>query len=76
MSAATSQAAAPSLRGEHKQRDTSQLPVWHVTERLIRYRLGLWLANLGAMLVVMTVVVVPGLAIRAFFDLLSGEATR
>ncbi len=65
MSAAGPQSAAGSK---------PELPVWHVTERLIRYRLGLWLANLAAMLVLMTMVVVPGLAIRAFFDLLSGEA--
>ena len=64
--------SAAGLHGAERSKD--QLPVWRVTERLIRYRLGLWLANLGAMLVLMTMVIVPGLAIRAFFDLLSGEA--
>ena len=37
-------------------RERSQLPVWLVTKQLIRYRLGLWLGNLGGMLVAMTMV--------------------
>jgi len=50
------------------------LPTWKVIFRTIRFRRGLWLGNLLAMLVTMLFYQVPGLAMREFFNLLSGEA--
>jgi len=50
------------------------LPTWKVILRTIRFRRGLWLGNLLAMLVTMLFYQVPGLAMREFFNLLSGEA--
>jgi ATP-binding cassette, subfamily B, bacterial len=49
------------------------LPAWKVILKMIQYRPGLWLGNLFAMLVAMMFFQVPGLAMRAFFDLLVGE---
>ena len=50
------------------------LPAWKVILKTIRYRPGLWLANLFAMVVTMLFFQVPGLAMREFFNLLSGDA--
>ena len=41
---------------------------------MIQFRPGLWLVNLTAMLVAMLFFQVPGLVMREFFNLLSGEA--
>lgn len=51
------------------------LKAWQVTWAMIRFRPGYWLANLGSMLVLMSFVLVPGLVVKAFFDLLSGDAS-
>ena len=50
------------------------LPAWKVIFKTIQYRPGLWFANLFAMLVTMLFYQVPGLAMREFFNLLSGDA--
>jgi len=50
------------------------LPAWKVILKTIQYRPGLWLANLFAMIVTMLFFQVPGLAMREFFNLLSGDA--
>jgi len=50
------------------------LPAWKVILKMVQYKPWLWLGNLFAMLVAMMFFQVPGLAMRAFFDLLSGEA--
>lgn len=52
----------------------ASLPAWLVIWRMIRYRPKLWLANLLAMIIAMLFFQVPGLAMREFFNLLSGEA--
>lgn len=52
----------------------TSLPAWKVILRTIRYRLDLWLANLFAMLILMLFYQIPALALREFFNLLSGSA--
>lgn len=51
-----------------------RLPAWQVIWALIRFRPVLWLLNLGAMLVLMVSLQVPGLALREFFNLLSASS--
>jgi ATP-binding cassette subfamily B protein len=58
--------------GDSKQVDA--LPAWKVILNMIQFRPWLWLGNLGAMLVMMLGFQLPALAMRAFFDLLTGEA--
>ena len=50
------------------------LPVWRVIAALIRFRPGLWTGNFGSMTVAMLALLIPGLAIREFFNLLSDGA--
>ena len=50
------------------------LPAWKVILRTIQYRRDLWLANLLAMLILMLFYQIPALALREFFNLLSGDA--
>jgi ATP-binding cassette subfamily B protein len=50
------------------------LPAWRVILAMIRYRPWLWLGNLASMIALMMAFQVPGLAMRAFFDLLTGDA--
>lgn len=51
-----------------------RLPAWKVILKMIIYRKDLWLANSLAMLFTMLFYQVPGLAIREFFNMLSGNA--
>jgi ATP-binding cassette subfamily B protein len=53
---------------------TTALPAWKVILEMIRYRLGLWLVNLAAMLVLIFFWQLPAIIMREFFDLLTGEA--
>ncbi|MGD2026225.1 MAG: ABC transporter ATP-binding protein, partial [Anaerolineales bacterium] len=48
-------------------------PAWRVILAMIRFRPKLWLLNLAAMLVLMMSFQLPGLSMRWFFDLLSGD---
>ncbi len=50
------------------------LPAWKVILKTIQYRPWIWLGNLFAMLVTMLFYQIPGLAMREFFNLLSGDA--
>ncbi|MDD9937282.1 MAG: ABC transporter ATP-binding protein [Myxococcales bacterium] len=50
------------------------LPVWKVTRELIRFRPGLFVGNMLAMLLAMVALLIPGLVFREFFDLLSDSA--
>ena len=50
------------------------LPAWKVILKMVRYRLGLWSVNLAAMLVLIFFWQLPGVIMREFFDLLTGEA--
>ncbi len=50
------------------------LPAWKVIWKMIRYRPGYWSANLLAMVIAMLFFQAPGLLMREFFNLLSGDA--
>jgi ATP-binding cassette subfamily B protein len=50
------------------------LPAWRVILAMVRYRPWLWLGNLVSMVALMMAFQVPGLTMRAFFDLLTGDA--
>ena len=50
------------------------LPAWKVIWAMVRFRRGLWLRNLAAMIVLMSAFQIPGLVQRAFFDLITGHA--
>ncbi len=50
------------------------LPAWKVILKMILYRKDLWLANWLAMMITMLFYQIPGLAIREFFNLLSGNS--
>ncbi len=50
------------------------LPAWKVILKVIIYRKDLWLANLLMMLFTMLFYQVPGLALREFLNMLSGNA--
>lgn len=50
------------------------LPAWKVIIKMVQYRKDLWLANCLAMILLMLFLQVPALAIREFFNLLSGNA--
>lgn len=57
-----------------KNKAKTSLPAWKVILKVIIYRRDLWLANLVAMIFTMLFYQVPGLALREFFNLLSGNA--
>jgi len=50
------------------------IPAWKVILRMIQYRPKLWLANLASMLILTMLFQIPGLVMRNFFDLLSGDS--
>lgn len=50
------------------------LPAWKVVLKMIVYRRDLWVANLIAMFITMLFLQIPALALREFFNLLSGSA--
>ncbi|MGD8455636.1 MAG: ABC transporter ATP-binding protein [Anaerolineales bacterium] len=66
---------AADTHASDKRDRSNTLPAWRVIVDMIRFRKGLWLGNLGAMIVLMLSFQLPALALRWFFDLLSGEAT-
>ncbi len=53
----------------------TSLPAWKVILKMILYRKDLWLGNWLMMILLMLFYQIPGLAIREFFNLLSGDAT-
>jgi ATP-binding cassette subfamily B protein len=55
------------------QPETKSLPAWRVILDMIRYRWWLWAVNWLAMMVLMAFWQIPGLLMREFFDLLTGE---
>jgi ATP-binding cassette subfamily B protein len=57
-----------------ENRKSTSLPAWKVIWKTIQFRPRLWLANLGAMMVAMLFIQVPGLVMREFFDALSDGA--
>jgi ATP-binding cassette, subfamily B, bacterial len=50
------------------------LPAWKVVWKSIVYRKDLWLANWLAMMITMLFLQIPALALREFFNMLSGNA--
>ena len=46
-------------------------PTWLIIWRMIRFRPGLWLLNFAAMMVLNGAYLIPGLVMRAFFNLLA-----
>lgn len=54
---------------------SNETPVWYVIYSLIKYRRLLWSINLFGIMIIYLVALVPGLAIKLFFDLLSGNAS-
>jgi ATP-binding cassette subfamily B protein len=50
------------------------LPAWKVITRMVRYRWGLWLLNLLAMMILIAFWQLPALVMRQFFNLLTGDA--
>jgi ATP-binding cassette subfamily B protein len=67
-------AEALRMMADETHEEINALPAWRVILAMIRFRPRLWLGNLAAMLVLMLVFQVPGLAMRAFFNLLTGDA--
>jgi ATP-binding cassette subfamily B protein len=68
-----SEASADPIRGGKQAVDA--LPAWRVILAAIRFRPKLWLIDLGAVLLIRLLwQIAPGLVMRAFFNLLSGEA--
>lgn len=63
---------APRERLEREAVDA--LSAWRVILQMVRFRPGLWLLNLAAMLVLNLFWQLPGFVLQAFFDLLSGDA--
>ena len=62
------------MKTETSQAVADALPAWRVVLGAIGFRPKLWLIDLAAVFLVrMLWQVVPGLVMRAFFDLLSGE---
>ncbi len=64
------------LRANEAKRAEEQvqgLPAWRVIWAAIQYRPGLWLLNLLAMIIIMLFFQLPGLMMREFFDLVTGE---
>lgn len=66
----TDQAAHPRI----VQSQSRPLPAWLVIWKMVRYRLGFWLINLAAMMVLTAFWQLPGIVMRIFFNLLTGEA--
>jgi ATP-binding cassette subfamily B protein len=59
---------------DYAQRETSTAqPAWRVILDMIRFQPKLWLLNLFAMLLLMMSFQLPGLSMRWFFDLLTGD---
>ena len=56
------------------EEEVNALPPWRVILDMVRFRWKLWLANLGAMLVLTAFWQIPGYIMKAFFDLLSNQA--
>jgi ATP-binding cassette subfamily B protein len=65
----------PALQAGTDDRLANALPAWRVILAAIRFRPRLWLIDLGSVLFIRLLwQIAPGLVMRAFFDLLSGDA--
>ncbi|MEO1287458.1 MAG: ABC transporter ATP-binding protein [Chloroflexota bacterium] len=67
--------ANPPISMQSKADDTVQtMPVWKMVLRLILFRKKLYLINLACMIVLMLSFMIPSLAFREFFNLITGDA--
>ncbi len=57
-----------------KKKPVNTLPAWRVIVDMIRFRPKLWFANMVALVVLMMSFQLPGLAMRWFCDLLTGDS--
>jgi ATP-binding cassette, subfamily B, bacterial len=57
-----------------KNGSKASLPAWKVIVKIILYSRGLWMRNLLMMIILMLFFQIPGLALREFFNVLSGSA--
>ena len=71
MSSATKARGSATSQSETTE---AAMPVWKAIWRMVLYRPRIWILNLIAMLVLVTFYQLPGLILREFFDLMSGEA--
>ncbi len=62
------------VQTERESNNQNSLPTWIVILKTIQYSRRLWLGNLFMMLVLIAFSIIPGLVIRGFFDLLTGDA--
>jgi ATP-binding cassette subfamily B protein len=62
------------LQTERETENQNSLPAWIVILKTILYSRKLWLGNLFMMLVLIAFSIIPGLVIREFFNLLTGDA--
>jgi len=62
------------VQTERESNNQNSLPAWIVILRTILYSRKLWLGNLFMMLVLIAFSMIPGLVIREFFNLLTGDA--
>ncbi|MDH3942624.1 MAG: ABC transporter ATP-binding protein/permease [Anaerolineae bacterium] len=60
--------------GPQREEIKRGLPAWVVIWKMIQYRPGIWLLNLLAMLIAYSFFQIPGLLMREFFNLISGDA--
>ncbi|MEM9954043.1 MAG: ABC transporter ATP-binding protein [Chloroflexota bacterium] len=66
--------ANPPISMQSKADDTVQtMPVWKMVLRLILFRKKLYLINLACMIVLMLSFMIPSLAFREFFNLITGD---
>ena len=66
--------ASSRTTADETHRPSQAVPAWKVILKMVQYRPRLWLGNLMSMLLLMVVFQVPGLVMRAFFNLLTGDA--
>jgi ATP-binding cassette, subfamily B, bacterial len=66
--------AIPQQNTEQDESRIPRLPTWKIILKAILYQRRLWLLNLSAMLFLTLTAQLPSLAIREFFNLLTGDA--
>ncbi len=60
---------------ENEREPSSALPTWQIIWQMIRFRPRLWIANNLALIAILLVAQLPGLAMREFFNVLTDEVT-
>ena len=65
---------AAKSQAKDKKEKGNTLPAWRVILDMIRFRKGLWLVNLGALIFLMLSFQLPALSMRWLFDMLTGDS--